>query len=183
MIPPKPLPPTRTIPLSNGMVAIVDAEDYAKLAQHTWTANTRARTVYALRGEMRQGRPCTIHMHREILGLQLGDPHEADHINGNGLDNRKENLRIATRAQNARHQTLRPLPSSGFRGVNRQRNVWRARIAVNGRRLCLGTFKTPEEAAAAYDTAAREHHGEFAATNAGKQETEQSDGFIRRAYL
>ena len=90
---------------------------------------------------------------------------EIDHRNGNPCDNRIENLRPCSRAQNARNIS-RKRNSSGFKGVCRCGRKWTAQIAVNGRKIYLGLFSSPQKAAEAYDKAARLHHGEFARTNA-----------------
>jgi hypothetical protein len=91
---------------------------------------------------------------------------DIDHDNGNPADNSIANLRDLPRNKNA-HRARRRRNPSGFRGVSRSSpGRWRARITLNGRRVCLGSYKTPEEAARAYDEAAREHYGEFAMTNA-----------------
>jgi hypothetical protein len=91
---------------------------------------------------------------------------DIDHNNGNPADSRIANLRELPRSKNA-HRSRRRRNPSGFRGVSRSPpGRWRARIAVDGKRVYLGSYKTPEEAARAYDEAAREHYGEFAMTNA-----------------
>ena len=105
-------------------------------------------------------------MHRLILGCGPGE--EVDHRNGNGLDNRRGNLRPATHALNQAN-VRRVRAKSGFKGVSRwvrpSPRPWRAHITVKGRMKFLGAFATPEEAARAYDAAARELFGEFACTN------------------
>jgi hypothetical protein len=93
-----------------------------------------------------------------------------DHINQNGLDNRRSNLRLATGAQNQRNAHGRGIhrgkpSSSRFRGVSRSGMKWSAHISVNGKNIRLGTFRTEEQAARAYDTAARIYHKEFARLN------------------
>jgi hypothetical protein len=90
---------------------------------------------------------------------------EIDHKNRNPADNRIANLRQCSHAQNARN-VVRRRNRSGFKGIYRPRSRWRAEITVNGTRIHLGVYSTPQEAADAYDAAARLHHGEFARTNA-----------------
>ena len=105
-------------------------------------------------------------MHRVITGYPL-----VDHINGDGLDNRRANLRAATATQN--NQNRRPsLSRSGFKGVTKssKSNGWYARIRVNGKLIHLGCYPDPTSAARAYDAAALEHFGEFAWPNFRNEE-------------
>lgn len=109
-----------------------------------------------------------MYLHRFILqpppGL-LGD-----HKNGDGLDNRRENLRVATKGQN---NVNRPVKNAtGFRGVSRRPRYFVAYICIDGRGFHLGCFKTPEQAARAFDAAALAHWGEFARLNFPKQEAQ-----------
>jgi len=107
-------------------------------------------------------------MHREIMS----PPQElvVDHINGDGLDNRKENLRVCTHAENIRNQKLNRLNTTGYKGVCVNREKWISRIKVNGKLLYLGRYNTPEEAAQVYDEAARKYFGKFASLNFQKGE-------------
>jgi hypothetical protein len=91
-------------------------------------------------------------------------PTELDHINGIKHDNRLCNLREASRKENSINRNKRTDNSSGYKGVNwhKAANKWQARIMVNGKRLQLGWFETPEDAYLAYCAAAKEFHGEFA---------------------
>jgi hypothetical protein len=99
--------------------------------------------------------------HRVIWKMVHGtDPNQIDHINGDSLDNRLENLREATPAQNSRNRGR--ARKTDYRGVHRSGNCWRALIRVDGRLIPLGTFRDPEAAYAAYVAAARKHFGEFA---------------------
>jgi len=94
-----------------------------------------------------------------------------DHINHNGLDNRKANLRPATRTQNIWHRKKFKRPSrSQYKGIDwsKTQKKWRARIRVNGKRIYLGSFDNELEAAKAYDEAAKRYHGEFASLNFNK---------------
>ena len=146
--------PPRHIPLTQGLVTLVDAEDYEALAAYTWYASH----MYAVRRI--DGKQ--VRMHRILLNAPGGM--DVDHINGDKLDNRRENLRLATRAQNTQNQGRRSTNKSGYKGVCRatNRKSWMATITVNRRQKLLGCFSTPEEAHAAYCTAAKELHGEFA---------------------
>jgi hypothetical protein len=105
-------------------------------------------------------------MHRCIIKVPPGMV--IDHINHNGLDNRKANLRIATHAQNSRNtKKQRPKTASQYKGVpwNSTLKKWRAQITLNGKRISLGCFEDEIQAAKAYDNAARKYHGAFAALN------------------
>jgi hypothetical protein len=101
--------------------------------------------------------------------LRVDDTIEIDHVNGDGLDNRRENLRVATHAQNASNRGVRVNNTSGFKGVHANHSgrgkQWFAYITTNYKRQHLGMFGTAEEAARAYDAAAVRLHGEFARLN------------------
>lgn len=105
-----------------------------------------------------------MYLHRLIMGEPEGL--EVDHRNGDGLDNRRQNLRVATHAQNLANQRLSAANTSGFKGVSfdrtRPNKPWAAYIKHGGRKLFLGRHETREAAAAAYDAKARELFGEFA---------------------
>lgn len=155
---------TIEIPLSRGMVALIDDEDLPLVAGIPWYAagGYGNRTWYAVADEQLGW----LHMHRRLLGLERGDPRRPDHRDGNGLNNRRANLRLATPAQNS--QNRRGYGSSGFKGVvlykRHGRSIcWRARIGSPCK--ALGQFGTPEDAARAYDAEARRRYGEFACVN------------------
>ncbi len=88
-----------------------------------------------------------------------------DHVNGNGADNRRANLRIATRSQNGANRGPQKNNTSGYKGVSRDKQRWQASITVMGVCHRIGGFDTPEEAAVAYDIRAREVFGEYAKLN------------------
>lgn len=160
------------IPLSQGKVAIVDDSDLALVSNYKWHAAKR-RTVWYAATVVKAKTRCGItllYMHKLIFGVDKG---RVDHRNGNGLDNRRSNLRAATRTQNSqnsakRHSTNGTPPPSPYKGVSisrSKRNPWRARIKVERQEIILGYYKTQEEAARAYDAAALKYFGEFARLN------------------
>jgi len=158
----------KEIKLTQGKVAVVDDADYRWLNKFKWYAYKNRNTFYAARSiRLPDGKWTTIIMHREILGMGLGDRREVDHRNHNGLDNQWDNLRICTCAQNQYNQVPQRNRSSAFKGVywRKDCNKWRAKIQINCRRIHLGNFESEIEAARAYDKAAVNHFGEFAYTN------------------
>jgi hypothetical protein len=104
-------------------------------------------------------------MHREIMNAP--DDLHVDHINGNGLDNRESNLRLATSAQNTWNRDKNKNNTTGFKGVtcDKGRGKFRAQIRVNGKHVHLGWFDDPRKAAVAYDSGVRKYHGTFGCTN------------------
>ena len=152
----------KRIKLSCGKWAIVDAADYEQLSEYRWCALEKGRSWYA-KTLNRNG--TILSMHRLILNAPKGL--FVDHINHNGLDNRRENLRLCTRLQNSRNR----LPSRGgtskYKGVTRskRRKKFMAEIRVNQKKQYLGYFDSEIEAAKAYDKKAKELFGEFAYLN------------------
>ena len=144
------------IPMTKGYVALVDDADVALVSEHRWYPLPQRKTIYAQTPFHGQ----TLLMHRLLLGLTKGDGLQGDHIDGNGLDNQRFNLRVATVAQNHQNQALR-IPSHGYLGITPVGNRWQAQIGVR----YLGLFPTPEAAALAYDRAAIAAFGEFARPN------------------
>jgi hypothetical protein len=154
------------IPLTKGYVAIVDDED-AHLAVFKWQARAvEGQPVYARRTDRSAGYPRGILLHRAVLGVT--DPTiSIDHHNGDGLDCRRGNLRVATRSQNQWNRGAPRSNKSGFKGVdwNAAMGKWRAKIRVNWKMHHCGYFEDPVAAAHAYDAAAIRLHGEFARLN------------------
>jgi hypothetical protein len=161
----------RTIGLTRGLVALVDDDDYDELTKTSWYAAKHKFGYYAARGQRINGRTCGILMHRQILRTPAGL--WTDHINGDKLDNRRANLRIATPANNI-HNTP-PRGTSGYRGVSFHPHTgkWRARLKVAGITTSLGLFDSAEAAARAFDAAAPEIYGEFAWLNFPDERTER----------
>lgn len=141
---------SRTIPLTRGYVATVDDSDYEWLNQWKWCANVKANAAYAYRtisnGKGRTGISC--YMHRLILGIHGRSGIEGDHRNGDTLDNRRVNLRLASRRQNARNQHMRADNTSGVRGVDyvKKDRVFRVRIYGEDGEVTIGYTKTLGEA-------------------------------------
>lgn len=154
---------TIVIPLSNGGFALVDRSDLPLVCGSTWRSGTNGRhTQYAL--AKIDGRDVT--MHRMLTGALTGQ--HVDHINGNGLDNRRANLRVCTHSQNMANRPAGKGGKYGFKGVKPSGRRWLAQINRDSPQpeYCyLGTFDTIEEAARAYDAKAREWYGEFAHLN------------------
>ena len=159
--------PFRRIPLTKGKYAIVDPEDFERLNKHKWHAVRQNNTFYAIRCVGTRKKKIRIRMHREII--HPPDHLVVDHINHNGLDNRKANIRPATRAQNNFNRLIikRKNSSSKYKGVSwkKGKKKWHARIHVNGEYKFLGYFKEEIQAAKAYDKAAKKYHGQFASLN------------------
>jgi hypothetical protein len=153
------------ISLTKGQVAIIDDADWPIVSEHQWYAlwNKDTRSFYALTGIRKaDGRWTTTQMHRLILGAQKGQ--QVDHLNHNTLDNRRSNIRLCTRSQNMHNRGNQRNNTSGYKGVflHKQTGQWRTQIAINGKIIYLGRYKTPELAYIAYCQAAKERHGEFA---------------------
>lgn len=152
----------REIALTNGGTAIVDDEDFAALAAFRWR---RSPNGYAVRSEWSGGKVRAILMHRVVADPPDGK--EVDHVDGNKLLNTRANLRVCERGQNAANTAGRRRRKSPFKGTDYRaaKKRWRASINVKGKNIHLGYFDTAEGAARAYDSAAREHFGEFAHLN------------------
>ncbi len=160
--------PFRRIPLTQGKFAIVDPEDYERLNKYNWHAAKGNSTFYAERRVIigKNRKYLHIGMHRQILKVPYGM--FVDHINHNGLDNRKANLRPATYIENNRNRRkYKKRCSSRFKGVTRRKGSkkWSVYISFNGRQKKIGSFDDEIEAAKAYDEAAKKYHGEFANLN------------------
>ncbi len=157
------------IALTQGQTAIIDSEDTALVSTYKWQArrdSKRPEHWYAITtirdGERRRK---TLLLHRLLLNTPPGT--QVDHKDGDGLNNRRSNLRIATNAQNCMNQPPPSNNTSGYKGVSyhKARRKWQAKIRVNRKDLYLGLFIDPKDAALAYDAKAKEVFGEFAWLN------------------
>lgn len=149
----------RRIRISTGKMAVVDDCDFATLSQHRWSwSNGYAVRCSWVRGT---GRGRMILMHREILGLNRGG--QVDHKNGNRLDNRRGNLRICGNSEQRWNSRKPKNNTSGYKGVHLHKDsgMWRAQVAVNGRRVQVGYFRTARSAKIARNKAAKKLHGKF----------------------
>ncbi|MBZ5529715.1 MAG: hypothetical protein LAN71_17700 [Acidobacteriia bacterium] len=154
----------RKVKLTQGKFALVDDEDFEKVNKYKWqlynmdNIHFYAKTRIWIKNKKRK----SIRLHRYILGLY--DPKiKCDHKNGNGLDNRRLNIRIATPSQNSQNKISHN--KWGFKGVSKDYNSWRAMLRTNGKRYTKNSCRTVLEAAKEYDKLAKEHFGEFARTN------------------
>ena len=142
---------------------MVDDTDYGLLKKWKWHAMWNGNTFYAARANPDK-RGSTIFMHQMILGVKGGD-----HINGNGLDNQRSNLRACTVSQNGMNARPRANCISKYKGVTFKKTLkirpWQAGIVINQKRIHLGYFPSEEEAALAYNRKATELFGEFARPN------------------
>lgn len=159
-----------TIPLTRGMVALVDESDHAALAAHKWCAtNNGLGRFYALRHVRRaDGSWRTLYMHNAIMGEPPQPGLTADHRDTTAsLDNRRENLRWATRQQQTWNRRRSSSNTSGYKGVtwSSRCKKWQARIRHGGKDIFLGYYGTAEAAGKAYDIAASRLCGEFACVN------------------
>lgn len=149
--------------LTKGKVAIVDDADFEWLSQWKWTYNPIG---YAYRRKLIGDKKTCIYLHRFILDAPKDK--DVDHINGDPLDNRRNNIRLCTTGQNLANRGKMSTNSSGYRGVIRVKNKWVAQIGgrVNGKRVnkFLGAFDDVIDAAKAHERALVERHGIFAQT-------------------
>jgi hypothetical protein len=148
----------------SGCAVVIDDEDYERVSSRKWyklQGNNREHIYFESYDGFTGGRSRSIYLHKYIMGIGAG--FDVDHINRDTCDNRKSNLRRATHAQNCWNQKARKNPT-GLKGVTKICGAkgYFSRIRVNGSRIHLGCFDTPEEAHKAYCNAAIKYHGEYA---------------------
>lgn len=159
------------IPLTQGQACVIDDSDWPAVKDIRWRAyKGRAGQWYAV-ATARGG--YTLRMHRILTQATSGQ--QVDHKDGDGLNNRRDNLRTCTASENQRNRK-KIKSSSGYKGVclntvQKLRKPWQCHIKVNGKQIHLGMYRTAKQAAKAYDAAARRLFGEFAATNASLRGT------------
>lgn len=156
------------IKLSQGKQAQVSPEDYERVSQYKWSYDTHndcaVRSIFLGREGGKQ-KSITVNMHRFIMGTPKGK--DTDHINGNRLDNRRENLRICSHKENRRNSKLSKANKSGYKGVSwsNKYNKWGVRIMTDRKYKHVGYFHFVTQAALAYNEAAKKYHGEYAKLN------------------
>jgi hypothetical protein len=165
--------------LSQGLIALVSPEDSPLLSGFSWAVSGKLPRLYAYRSIRENGKKGVIYLHRLVARATDGDV--VDHINGNTLDDRRENLRLCNHAENLRNRG--PQSGRAFKGIRPSGSRWSASIQINRRRIQLGVFDTEIEAAQVYDDAAAKYFGEFAWFNfPERQEScEQAEIIIRLA--
>lgn len=155
----------KEISLTKGKVAIVDDEDYEFLSMYKWHV---LRNKYAVRSVRENGSKRMVYMHREIMNPDVNL--QVDHVNGNGLDNRKVNLRNVTQRQNLYNQGTRSDNTSGYKGVYKTKNnKWYAEVKKDYKKINLGVFESKHDAARMYNFWAYDMFGEFAKLNVIKE--------------
>lgn len=159
----------RLIPLTKDKFAMVDDEDYEKVSQHKWHVFMRKdkKSLYATYTlhDLKNHKDTTIRMHRFIMDASKNT--QVDHIDGNGLNNQKNNLRFSTNQLNQANKGKNKNNKSGFKGVsfNNQHKRYISQVMFDGKVIYLGLYVDPIEAAKAHDKKAKELFGEFARTN------------------
>ena len=153
----------KKILLTHNKTAIIDDEDYPLVSQYKWYASRGRNTWYA----QTSIKGTTVLMHRLILGLVLGDKIQTDHINHNGLNNCRKNIRKCTHTQNHRNRQPNKKGTSIYKGIcwDINKKKWRSQLTIFNCNHYLGLFEFEIDAARAYDIKAKELFGDFAFLN------------------
>ena len=158
----------KEIVLTRSLITLVDDDDYEKFKFLRWYASYDDRGdgfIAAHNVTNSDGSRKTLYLHREVMGLVKGE--EVDHINRNTLDNRKENLRRCTHAQNMMNRRVYKNNKSGYKGVSwhEKKKKFGAAIKANKKKYFLGYFDTAKDAAIAYNEGSKRLHGDFGSPN------------------
>lgn len=155
----------KTIKLTQKKTCLVSPRDYKHIIKYKWHFNGR----YAVRTILDGKKKKTLYMHRFIMGNPYAKV--IDHIDGNGLNNQRNNLRICSHKENFRNQKISKHNTSGAKGVvwNNKNENWNARITVDRKRIHLGCFLNKKDAIAAYNRSAKKYYGEYAKKNKEKE--------------
>lgn len=151
----------KEIPLTQGKIALIDDEDYERIIQYHWYADKHGYTYYARRSFNNKHD----YLHRFIMNAKPGE--QIDHLDGNGLNDQKYNLRIVNNSQNHMNSKKHLDGLNKYKGIswNKRKKKWVATICLNYKHIHLGFFINELDAARAYDEAAKKYHGEYARLN------------------
>jgi hypothetical protein len=166
----------KTVPLTKGVVAIVDDDDFERVIQFKWhTICQNGKPTYGARHYRKpDGSRGLQYLHKFIMRSETLHDHE----NGNGFDCRKENLRPATTKQNVRNRKAKRTSNAPYKGISRRGPTWNAKIVVDGKSIFLGASRSAEDAARLYDMAALKFFGEFARLNFNRSNYPQDVNLI-----
>ena len=146
-----------------GSHALIDKEDFEKVSKYRWIARQSKERVYVQHLFLKNGKWSVLHLHRIIMRAPKGM--DVDHINGNGLDNRKRNLRICTRSQNLMNGKKKRKNKYKGTSWDKRKKKWEAFIGYNHKKISLGYYKKAKEAGKAYNAGAKKIFGKFARLN------------------
>ena len=167
--------------VNNKGVALVDDSDFKMLSRYSWCILQQKHTSYAVAGIKRNDKWTMIRMHRLLMNEPKGL--QVDHIDGNGLNNQRSNIRLCTNTQNLYNKKVHKNCKSGFKGVrwHDEAKKWQTRVTIDGKQKSIGYFFCLVKAAKVYDNAAREYYGKFARLNFpkdGEQECREQKAHI-----